>query len=929
MKLKTLLFLTACISSAAFADDDHYESALQSFNQQDYDTAYIHLKNALQQNENHLPAKILYAKLLLKNGYYPEAIDEYSKAYYAGADINLIVEDWATALLLDKQFYEVIALGEGKKLNNRTQFDWLMLQALAFEHLEQFDTANVSYQKARQLQPNNPRILNSMAWNKIKQQDFVAAKQLVQQSLLVDGTNPKTWHLKGKLAEVDSDIDTAMAAYQTALKMSANPDVVIYRSLAGVYIQQGELEQAQSYIEKILAQNNNDAEALLLQSWLYAQQNDNSKATEIQKSLLEQLSLVPEDEFKQRVSLLYIRGLTAFAQGNNEQARSDLASYIAQAPGDLQAVKLLLELYNKQGDFEQALNLLQSNEVYVLNDLALALKLAHMNLQSGQYYRADMILNELRARYPESEQVILLSAQALIARGKHESAVKLIEKNGLSDGEQKGAALELSQALLFMQSGAFDKALASAEKLLSIEPNQVDYLIVKGASLVKLNRLTEAEVVLLQITEQQQKHFSARFNLAQVYKKSRRLEQAQKLLAELTLERPDNRRVSLMLAEVEFLLGNLQLASDMLAKLTVLDRQNVFAAELYARVLLEQGKLDDALSEINRLNNIDRLNEKYLWQRAQILTQLGRSTEASEQADILFGLWAEQPQKLFQLSQLQQQLKDVVKVERSLKKAIALAPEQPLLHYELIKLYINELQINKAQAMLTQAAQQFKQDPNVLVLTGDLAAAQGQIESAFSYYKNALELNDSFVMAASRVYQLAKQGKFVAEAEAILEKLVHQHPKNPILLNLLADHYLNQQSMSQALAAYRQLTTLDDSYANNPQILNNIANLYLPDNPKTALEYVNKALAIQSTFAAAIDTKGWALYLTAEYEAALNLFRQAFAINSSDPSIRYHLGAVLLKLGRASEAKMELQAALMLGVDFAEKAQCEQLLETL
>ncbi|WP_440905917.1 XrtA/PEP-CTERM system TPR-repeat protein PrsT [Catenovulum sp. SX2] len=929
MKLRVCLLLTACLSFIVEAEDNHYEAALQSFNQQDFDTAYIHIKNALQQDENHLPAKILYAKLLLQNGYYLEAIEEYNKAYYSGADINLIIEDWSTALLLDRQFYEVIALGEGKKLNNNTMFDWLMLQAVAFEHLKQFDTANLSYQKARQLQPNNPRILNSMAWNKIKQQDFVAAKQLIQQSLLMDGANSKTWHLKGKLAEIDRDIDSAMAAYQTALKVSVNPDVVIYRSLAGVYIQQGDLEQAKSYVEKILEQSATDAEALLLQSWIYAQQNDNTKASEVQKSLLERMSLVPEEEFKQRVSLLFIRGLTAFAQGNNEQARSDLSSYIAQAPGDLQAVKLLLELYNQQGDFEQAVNLLQSNEVYVLNDLALALKLAHMYLQDGQYYRADILLNELRARHPESEQVILLSAQALIARGKHESAVKLIEKSGLSDGEQKGAALELSQALLFMQSGAYDKALASAENLLKTEPEQVDYLIVKGASLVKLNRLTEAEVVLLQITLQQQKHFAARFNLAQVYKKSRRLEQAQQLLAELTVERPDNRQVTLMLAEIEFLLGNLQLASDMLAKLTVLERQNIFAAELYAQVLLRQGRLEGALSETNRLNDLDRLNEKYLWQRAQILTQLGRSAEASEQADILFGMWAEQPRKLFQLSQLQQQLKDVLKVERSLKKAISLAPEQALLHYELIKLYIGQLQINKAQAMLAQAALQFKLDPNVLVLNGDLVAAQGQMDKAFGYYKKALELNDGFAMAASRVYQLAKQGHFVAEAESILEKSVHAHPQEPILLNLLADHYLNQQSNSQALAAYRQLTTLDKNYANNPQILNNIANLYLPDNPQAAIEYVDKALAQHTTFAAAIDTKGWALYLIGQHEQALTLFRQAFAINSSDPSIRYHLGAVLVKLGRASEAKMELQAALMLGVDFAEKAQCEQLLETL
>ena len=54
----SLLLLSQC----AYSQVDHYENALQAYNTQDFNTAYIHIKNALKQKPSNLSAKLLLAK---------------------------------------------------------------------------------------------------------------------------------------------------------------------------------------------------------------------------------------------------------------------------------------------------------------------------------------------------------------------------------------------------------------------------------------------------------------------------------------------------------------------------------------------------------------------------------------------------------------------------------------------------------------------------------------------------------------------------------------------------------------------------------------------------------------------------------------------------------------------------------------------------
>ena len=73
---------------------------------------------------------------------------------------------------------------------------------------------------------------------------------------------------------------------------------------------------------------------------------------------------------------------------------------------------------------------------------------------------------------------------------------------------------------------------------------------------------------------------------------------------------------------------------------------------------------------------------------------------------------------------------------------------------------------------------------------------------------------------------------------------------------------------------------------------------------------VQKALGMRPSSASIMDTYGWILAKLGKYQEAINILRQAYTLNSTMPSIRFHIAYALHKLGRIDEAKAELSQAL-------------------
>ena len=90
-----------------------------------------------------------------------------------------------------------------------------------------------------------------------------------------------------------------------------------------------------------------------------------------------------------------------------------------------------------------------------------------------------------------------------------------------------------------------------------------------------------------------------------------------------------------------------------------------------------------------------------------------------------------------------------------------------------------------------------------------------------------------------------------------------------------------------------------------------------------------RAYALRSTAPHIISTLGWAAHKAGQGDRALQLLRDARLRNPDSNDTRYYLGATLAAMGRGSEAKAELQAALQSGRAFAGQKDAQALLSTL
>jgi len=98
---------------------------------------------------------------------------------------------------------------------------------------------------------------------------------------------------------------------------------------------------------------------------------------------------------------------------------------------------------------------------------------------------------------------------------------------------------------------------------------------------------------------------------------------------------------------------------------------------------------------------------------------------------------------------------------------------------------------------------------------------------------------------------------------------------------------------------------------NAPEVLNNLANLYLDPlkDIDRALDTARKARAAAPASGAIADTLGWVLYQKKAYAEALPLLNEAASRIGHLAEVQYHVGMVNLRLGHDEAARTALRLA--------------------
>lgn len=925
--LFVLLIQATQVLAQSSSSHEHYEKALQSYNQQDYASTYLYLKNALKENSDHIPAKILMGTMLVQKGYFIDASLILNEALALGGDIEFIIAPLAESLFYQEEYDQVINLGKGKQLSATSYFQWQMLKARAYKKLKQSKHELKAYQLAYQYSSNSSdktSSINGLASFYLAQQSFAKAKELLEKSFVIEPENYLTWYIKGQIEKKQGAIEQAIVSFKHAHSLNSKY-IDISRALANAYLQQGNNEQALAMVENVLLKAPFDPRAKLLKANLLLAENNNELAKNTLNALNQQLGLIPEHVVLNNDWLLFINGISAYLLKNYESAIRELIKYKNTNPDNMHATVMIADAYIKLNQPSYAREILDQHSVQVAQNLNLSMLLCDLYIKDNKLFKCQALLEKVTELHPKAEQKNLIQAKLFASRKQFSQAITLLEN---SPSETLNTEIKSYLISLYMYAGQYTKAAELIDSLLQLYPNNLPLINAMSAALIKLNQPEQAYRVAKLILSVEPNHFAARYNQASALLELRQLQQAKTILLSLIKEKPTNNDSRLLLAKAEIAMGDANEAIKVLEELLIINKSNKAANEMLVALFKLTGQYEQALNKLNGLLYYDRLASHYIRIKAEIFIALGDAKQANKQFSILFDLWRDDAPNLVVLSRLQRRAKNLNGARVSIDRALKVAPQLNTVIYADAKLSLYEKELSGTMRKIASLKKTAKNSSKVIMLEGDMFLSNKQAKKAQMSYLKAFSLNNNNGMVIAKSYNLAIAGFLPEQFEQALIQALLKQKHNFLYRNLLADYFLLNKRYVEARQEYLQIKD-NAKLPNKADVLNNLAYASMHEDLSSAAGFAKEASELKPNSATILDTYGWILSKQNQYEQSLGILRQANAVNASDPAIQFHLGYTLARLGRTNEAIELIKQSLTSNILFDGKKQAEQLLASL
>ena len=942
MTIATLLFgsLLSLFAQLAYAAEEiqtadaYYEEALMNFEQGEYETSYVHLKNAMDARDGHLPSKILMGRLLLINQLPEPAITEFEEALYAGVDPNIVTIPLLRAYIFTEQFKKATSMSI-ENLSQDNIFEVNLLKASAYRNIGNTELAFTFYQKAQRLQPDNTRAKNSLASLYLKNEMWTKAKTLIDESLAIAPNDAKTLHLYGTYLMQTEDLEAAQKVFEQAQALRPN-DPIMQRSVASIYLRNGHVTKAISILERILEETPDPFSKLLYANLIRA--NESNEADILFQDVTQTLSLLPEDIKATRSDIALVDALAAYFQENYAQASANLERFIQQNPDNINAMKLLINSYVKENSYKTAVKTLETYPMLVQKDLPLTVTLCNLYFQLQRGFKCEALIRELRVFQQDHSTLNLLEVRSLFNRGVNDEALALFEEkfNNVDYTYLRQLHVEL-----LVQNGQTERAREILNKELAKSQDTEGFnrslVLLDATVLLQEAKFSEALQQTKQVLRQDNADQAAIFLQAQILYYQRSHNDSLAVLNNLKSEFSPV-LVAQFTARNQMALGEWAKAYEILQPIYERNTKNIGVLELLQTIFKAQKDYENALWINQKLLQNSFLNVGYLIEQADIYLKANELDNALVSFKKIQNLVADNPSGLIQLGQLQsdaqlykQALDNIAKARELLNDDGELDMQARLLQADI--LFKNNQPKQSIALARSVILDSFARDERrtlklqAMYLIGEIYRFQGNQTQAVKIFTE-LFTQGMPNQAGVYLYELAIQGNAQGSFTNMAEELLEQQPQQLFVRRLLADFYLQTEQQNLARGHYETLLAYA-AVPNKHEILNNLANIVGNDDLAIAKQYAQEAAILAPSDAQIIDTLGWIEMQEGNYINALRNFRKAYVMDSTDPNIKYHLGKVLMMLDRTDEAKNQFSRLLREHDDFTKKDDVKELLESI
>lgn len=915
----SLLFFTLSMHFNLMANDA-YEDALKNFHQQKYDATIINLKNALKENIDHIPSRILLVETLIAQGQGEMAETEIYDLQARGVDFNQIVALLAQSLILQNKYKDVLDVATSGYRGNQIESQVLFARGQAYLGLNQLRQAEQAFNEALALEPDYQLAMLGIAQIAINQNDFVKANLFVDKALALYEPLINAWIMKSALYQLQGLNDKALSTINSAINKS--PDHLQARlNRALLYINNENWSEAAQDLDIILKKIPQEPRAKYLYAIVGAKLGNDEESKIKLNEVIVTLNSIPENVMMQNPSYLFLAGVTNFNFDNLEDAYHYFQSYLAIKENDFDSLRYIAIIELKQGKPENAKNLLTKANVYYPDSPALMSLLGISLMELGKIEQAKYFFEKVVSLTPGYAQSLSNLAQSEILSGNYSQAITNLLDAKATDDNSTTITLLLIEA--YLKSKQFDKAKDLTKKLANAQPSNSYFQKQHGLALGLSGDIANAKKAFERAITLQPNNSDALIHLARIELIEQGPQQAITLLNNKLKTQLNNVQLIVELADMHMKNNQANKALVLYQQAFDYDNQNAFTLT----------KLVDHYILTNDLNKAEPILVAYLQKHPKdsdikiklghLYGSLNKPLKAIETFESAVADSVDRSKTYMLLAQAQLRIDNRDAAIKSLNKATAWDEKriEPLLM--LFPITLSQKDYARAEQVIYAINKLIPEQDVVDILSGQLFADKKEYPKAEQHYKKALQKHRSRKSTLGLFNTLNHQQKYV-QSQLLIEQWLKDNPKDVIAEIALAESYAQQTKLSESLALYQDLIK---KHHRMPILLNNAANIALrlgelpvaEDLAKEAYEKTPKNPNI-------IDTLAWIKTQQKQRTEAISLFREALVIDFDNAEIKYHLAVTLKAEKRDREAYKLLSEAVRAEQEFTDKSWANQLL---
>jgi tetratricopeptide (TPR) repeat protein len=633
--------------------------------------------------------------------------------------------------------------------------------AEAYFQVGDIENAFREYIRAADLLPNDATAQLKAGEMLLAAKRYEDAKARADKAIVIAPERIEAQILRANALAGLNNIDDAVKEVEDAIKRAPDRSAS-YSSLGALQMIRGNRDEAEAAFKQAAAMNPKSAQGYLALANFYLAAG---RQREAETQLKTALSVDPKDELANRAL-----GYFYLSASRGAEAEAPFKTFADVARGS--TGKLTLADYyisvNRMPDARRTLEAVPQNDGQ--SYLTARLRLARLEVQSGDRKRAYALVDDVLAKDPQNVDALLVKAQLLVSDGKSAEALAAVRDAVAKDPRSAQAQYSLGRLLVAERDA--QNAMNAFSEAVKLNPN-----------------LGEAELELAKL------HFDGgRIDLAEQFARS-------------AATKVGNGEAHILLSHIDLLKGRVDSAERTLTallkanpgspvvqtefgRLQLVRKNRSEARAAFERALSKDPNFFGALSSLTQMD----LEDKHLdVARARVNAAVKRNATNGRIATLAAETYVA--------------LGDYAQAEPALRQAIEADPSNLRTYGLLAQVLVSQKRLADGTREFENLAQRAPNAVGVQTFMGVLLQVQNRTDEARVQYQKVLEIDPRAAVAANNLAMMyADQGEQLDAALQLAQTAKAQLPDDPRVSDTLAWVYYKKNLSESAIPLLEPLT---------------------------------------------------------------------------------------------------------------------------